>query len=89
MAIRKIPQRRCLGCMQSKDKRELIRVVRSPEGEISLDRTGKKPGRGAYICPDAACLRLAKKGKKLERAFECEISDEIYSRLESEISADE
>ena len=89
MAIRKIPQRKCVGCNLSKDKKELIRVVKNSEGEISIDLTGKKPGRGAYICKDAACLKLAKKAKKLERAFECAISEDIYARLEQEITADE
>ena len=66
MAIRKIPQRRCVGCGQSKDKRELLRVVRSADGDISIDITGKKRGRGAYICKDVNCLALAKKGKNLK-----------------------
>ncbi len=89
MAIRKIPQRRCIGCNEQKDKRELIRIVRNREGEISVDLTGKKPGRGAYICRDVNCLRLAKKGKKLEKAFDTAISEEIYTRLEQEIAFDE
>ncbi len=86
MAIRKVPLRKCIGCNTSKDKRELIRVVRNAEGEISIDTTGKKPGRGAYICKDAACLKLAKKGKKLDKAFDVAISDEIYARLEQELA---
>ena len=89
MAIRKIPQRRCIGCNISKDKKELIRVVKNAEGEISIDMTGKKPGRGAYICNDVNCLKAARKGKKLERAFETQISAEIYDRLEQEITAHE
>ena len=89
MAIKKIPQRKCLGCNQSKDKKELIRVVRNAEGEISIDMTGKKPGRGAYICNDVNCLKAARKGKRLERAFETQISDEIYDRLEQEITSHE
>ena len=89
MAIRKIPQRKCIGCNNSKDKKELIRVVRNAEGEISIDMTGKKPGRGAYICNDIKCLKAAIKGKKLEKAFETSISAEIYARLEQEITADE
>lgn len=89
MAIRKIPQRKCIGCNTSKDKKELIRVVRNAEGEISIDMTGKKPGRGAYICNDPKCLKAAIKGKKLEKAFETSISAEIYARLEQEITADE
>ena len=89
MAIRKIPQRKCVGCGTSKDKKELIRVVRSSEGEISVDLTGKKNGRGAYICHDAECLKKAKKAGRLERSFECQISEEIYDRLLQEIMADE
>ena len=89
MAIRKIPQRKCVGCNTSKDKKELIRVVKSAEGEISVDMTGKKNGRGAYICHDENCLKMAIKAKRLENAFECQISEEIYERLLQEIKADE
>ena len=77
--------RRCVGCMEQRPKRELIRVVRSPEGEISLDTTGKKSGRGAYLCPDPACLAKARKARRLERALECEIPDEVYERIEKEL----
>lgn len=83
--IKKIPMRRCVGCMEQRPKRELIRVVRSPEGEISLDATGKKSGRGAYLCPDPACLAKARKARRLERALECEIPDEVYERIEKEL----
>ncbi len=83
--IKKIPMRRCVGCMEQRPKRELIRVVRSPEGEISLDTTGKKSGRGAYLCPDPACLAKARKTRRLERALECEIPDEVYERIEKEL----
>ena len=89
MAIRKIPQRKCVGCGTSKDKKELIRVVKNAEGEISVDLTGKKNGRGAYICHDAECLKKAKKAGRLEKSFECQISEEIYTRLMQEITADE
>ena len=89
MAIRKIPQRKCVGCSTSKDKKELIRVVKTAEGEISVDLTGKKNGRGAYICHDVECLKKAKKAGRLERSFECQISEEIYDRLMQEITADE
>ena len=89
MAIRKIPQRKCVGCNTSKDKKELIRVVKNAEGEISVDLTGKKNGRGAYICHDAECLKKAKKAGRLEKSFECQISEEIYTRLMQEITADE
>lgn len=75
---KKIPMRQCLGCREMKQKRELIRVVRSPEGEISLDFRGKKPGRGAYICPNEDCLKRAVKSKALERALETPIPEDIY-----------
>jgi predicted RNA-binding protein YlxR (DUF448 family) len=83
---KKIPVRMCCGCKAQKPKRELIRVVKSPEGEISVDKTGKKPGRGAYLCNDKACLKKAQKIKALERNFECGIPDEVYEKLEGEIS---
>ena len=68
-----------------KPKRELVRVVRTPEGTVALDTTGRMNGRGAYVCPDIACLQKARKGKRLEKAFECIIPDEIYDRLETEL----
>ena len=77
--------RSCVGCGTQKPKKELIRVVRSPEGEISLDPIGKKPGRGAYICPDPGCFLKAKKAKRLERSLECEIGPEVYDALSSEL----
>jgi len=81
MQQKKIPMRQCVGCREMKPKKELIRVVRSPEGAISLDFRGKAPGRGAYLCPDAACLKRAIKAKALNRAFEMEIPQEIYDDL--------
>lgn len=84
---KKIPMRQCLGCREMKQKRELIRVVRSPEGEISLDFRGKAPGRGAYLCHDADCLRKAIKAKALERAFSTQIPPEVYERLTQEMEA--
>lgn len=81
MQKKKIPMRQCVGCREMKPKRELIRVVRSPEGEIGLDFRGKNPGRGAYICADVACLARAKKSKALERAFGCSVPDDIYDVL--------
>lgn len=81
MQQKKIPMRQCIGCREMKPKKELIRVVRSPEGAISLDFRGKAPGRGAYLCPDAACLKRAVKAKALNRAFETEIPQEIYDDL--------
>ena len=84
---KKIPQRQCVGCREMKDKRALIRVVRSPEGEISLDFHGKKPGRGAYVCPHADCLRRARKSRALERAFSAQIPPEVYEALEKEMES--
>ena len=81
MQQKRIPMRQCVGCREMKPKKELIRVVRSPEGAISLDFRGKAPGRGAYLCPDAACLKRAIKAKALNRAFETEIPQEIYDDL--------
>ena len=77
----------CTGCREHKPKKELVRVVRSPEGEISVDSTGRKSGRGAYICPDKTCLAKARKIHSLERSLDCEISPEIYSALELQIEA--
>ena len=81
MQQRKVPMRKCNGCFEMKPKKDLIRVVRSPEGDISIDLTGKKSGRGAYICNNPDCLEKAKKAKRLERAFDCHISDDIYDAL--------
>ena len=82
---KKIPVRQCLGCREHKPKNELIRVVRSPEGEISLDFRGKKPGRGAYLCPSRECLEKARKCKGLERSFGQAIPPEVYESLEKEM----
>ena len=84
---KKIPMRQCLGCREMKPKRELIRVVRSPEGTISLDFKGKASGRGAYVCPDMACLKKAMKSKAIERAFETSIPEEIYAQLTEQMEA--
>ena len=89
MQQRKIPLRRCTGCNESKPKKELVRVVRSPEGEISLDLVGKKPGRGAYLCPNAQCLQKARKARRLERALETQIPLEVYDSIEREIEGAE
>ena len=83
---KKIPQRQCLGCREMKNKKDLIRVVRSPEGEISLDFKGKKPGRGAYVCPDPACLAKARKSRALERAFSTAIPGPVYEQLEAQMA---
>ena len=96
MKQKKIPMRKCTGCGEMKPKRELIRVVKAPDvkgesgeviakGEISIDLNGKKPGRGAYICNSAECLKKAVKAKRLERAFCAAIPDEVYNRLQEEI----
>jgi len=84
---KKIPMRQCLGCRENRPKKEMIRVVRSPEGEISLDFRGKANGRGAYICPDPACLKKAIRAKALERAFDTAIPEEIYRQLTAQMEA--
>ena len=83
--VKKIPQRQCVGCREMKNKKELIRVVRSSEGEISLDFNGKKPGRGAYVCPSGECLKKARKSRALERAFDMAIPAEVYDQLEQQM----
>ncbi len=85
MKERKTPMRMCTGCGEMKPKRELVRVVKSTEGEILLDLTGKANGRGAYICRSSECLTKAQKTKRIERAFACSIPDEIYNRMQEEI----
>ena len=85
MKMRKIPKRMCNGCMEMKPKKELIRIVKSPEGEVTVDLTGKKPGRGAYICKNVECLEKAFKTKKLSRSLETPISEEIFEALRNEI----
>ena len=82
---RKIPQRQCVGCLTMKDKKALVRIVKTPEGEICVDATGKKSGRGAYICPNAECLQKARKSRALERAFEAAIGPDIYEALQAQI----
>ena len=88
-AVKKIPMRMCLGCGEMKPKKELIRAVRSPEGDISIDLTGKKNGRGAYICRSAECFRKARKARRLEKSFSCKISDEVYDNMEKELTENE
>ena len=85
MKPKKIPMRRCIACREMKGKRELLRVVKSPEGEIALDRTGRMNGRGAYLCNDPACFTKARKSKALNREFKMEIPDEIYEALEKQV----
>ena len=86
---KKIPLRQCVGCNERKAKNELLRVVRTPEGEIVLDSTGRKNGRGVYLCNSAKCLNKAKKNGKLASHLECVIPDEVFSALEEQISLSE
>ena len=86
---KKIPMRQCLGCREMKPKKELVRVVRSPKGQISLDFRGKANGRGAYVCRSPECLKKAIKARALERAFSCQIPEEIYVQLLAEMEAGE
>ncbi len=85
---RKIPERQCLGCNEHKPKVTLIRVVRSPEGAVSLDLTGKKSGRGAYICRNLTCLKKARKSGRIAHNLACEITPEVYDALEAELAED-
>lgn len=82
---KKIPMRQCVGCREMKPKKELIRVVRSPEGVVSLDFRGKLPGRGAYVCPDPACLAKARKSRGLERAFDAALPAQVWDDLEAQM----
>ena len=86
---KKIPQRQCMGCRERKPKRDMIRVVRTPEGVVSLDFGGKMNGRGAYICPMADCLKKAQRSKSLERSLEVTIPEEVYDRLSKEMEETE
>lgn len=87
--VKKIPTRQCLGCNEHRPKRELLRVLRTPEGEIALDFVGKMSGRGAYICPKLSCLKKARKSRRIDRSLECTVPDEIYDRMEAELSKHE
>ena len=86
MTNKKIPLRQCVGCGQMKSKNELIRVIKTPEDEVLLDSTGRKNGRGAYICPNLECLRKAHKSKGIERSLKIAIPSEVYENLEKEMS---
>lgn len=86
---KKIPERKCIGCGESMPKSTLLRVVRSPQNTISLDFTGKKSGRGAYICKKTACFKKARKAKKFEKNLECLIPDTVYDELEKELNENE
>ena len=89
MKPKKIPMRMCLGCNEMKPKMELIRVVKSPEGEISLDFKGKAPGRGAYICRSTDCLSKARKARRLEKSFSCKIEESVYEVMLNELGSEE
>ena len=82
---KKIPQRQCMGCRERREKRQMIRVVRTPEGNVNLDFSGKMNGRGAYICPNPECLKKALRSKALDRSLEVTIPEEVYARLEKEM----
>ena len=84
-ANKKVPMRKCVGCQEMKNKKEMIRVIRTSEGEFLLDATGRKNGRGAYLCPDSNCLAKAVKNKGLERSFKQAIPKEVYEELEKEM----
>ncbi len=84
--MRKVPMRQCLGCNDHKPKREMIRVVRTPEGAVELDFVGKKSGRGAYICPKRSCFAKARKSKRIENVLEVKLPEEIYDAMEKSIS---
>ena len=97
MHQKRVPLRMCAGCGEMKPKKELVRVVKAPDqkdgsgqtispGEVSLDLTGRKPGRGAYVCKNIDCLRAARKARRFERAFSCQIPAEVYDRMEEEIA---
>lgn len=85
MKQRKIPLRKCTGCQEMKNKKELVRIVRNDEGEFSVDFTGKKPGRGAYVCPNEECLLKAHKSKGLERSFKSAVPAKVYEELKAQL----
>ena len=87
--IKKIPERQCLGCNEHKPKKELLRVVRTPEGEILLDFTGKKNGRGAYICQSVNCLKKARRSGRIDRSLNVSVPEEVYENMERELSEHE
>ena len=89
MKSQKTPPRMCLGCNEMKPKKELVRVVKSKEGEISLDLTGKKSGRGAYICRNVTCFQAARKARRFEKSFSCKIEDSVYESLEAQLGNEE
>ena len=100
MRQKRVPMRLCTGCGEMKPKKELVRVVKAPDskdengavtaqGGVSLDLTGRKPGRGAYVCRNITCLKAARKARKFERAFSCQIPSEVYDQMEEELTSNE
>lgn len=89
MQQKKIPLRKCTGCGEMKPKKELVRVVKTPEDKVLIDLTGRVNGRGAYICPNADCLKIARKSKRIERSFQMQIPDEVYDKMEEELNKHE
>lgn len=89
MKQRKQPERQCMGCNVKKPKKELIRIVKTPDGNTELDFTGKKSGRGAYLCRDIACLKKIRKSGRITKIFECAVPDEVWNALEEELTLDE
>ena len=85
MQQKKIPLRKCTGCGEMKPKKELVRVVKTPDDEVLIDLTGRLNGRGAYICPKAECLKIAKKSRRIEKSFQMQIPDEVYNKMEEEL----
>ncbi len=89
MKTKKIPVRMCLGCSEMKPKREMIRVVKDSGGLVSIDLTGKKSGRGAYICRSTECFRAARKSRRLEKSLSCKIDESVYEVMENELAAED
>ena len=89
MGVKKIPMRMCVGCREMKPKKELVRVVKTPDDQVLLDLTGRVNGRGAYICPDAACFKIARKAKRIEKSFQMQIPEEVYDMMEEELNKHE
>lgn len=85
MQKKKIPLRKCTGCGEMKPKKELVRVVKTPDDQVLMDLTGRINGRGAYICPNAQCLKIARKSKRIEKSFQMSIPDEVYDKMEEEL----
>ncbi|MBE6682069.1 MAG: YlxR family protein [Ruminococcaceae bacterium] len=86
--VKKVPERKCMGCNEKRPKKELIRVVRTPEGDVVIDLVGKKSGRGAYICKSVSCFEKALKSKRIERCLEVEIPDSVYDEMKMQLCAE-